>query len=82
MGFLSSFFKKSSTDADFNAAKQEREKFLSTVSTDSESDAVNAAAALMLDRNYTECIAAYEAVAAKDPEQRGNADSQINQPAC
>jgi tetratricopeptide (TPR) repeat protein len=77
MGFLSSLFKKTTTEADFDAAKQERAKFLSTVSTDSESDAVNAASGLLLDQKYLECIAAYEALAAKYPHRKGDADSQI-----
>ncbi|MDP2269586.1 MAG: hypothetical protein Q8K32_02570 [Archangium sp.] len=77
MGFLGSFFKKTTTEADFTAAKQEREKYLSTVTTDAESDAVNAAAALMLDRKYAECISAYEALVVKYPARRGDADSQI-----
>lgn len=77
MGFLGSLFKKTTTEADFEGAKKEREKFLSNVTTDEQSSAVNAASGLMLDRKYVECIAAYEALAAKYPERRGDADSQI-----
>lgn len=77
MAFLKSLFTKTSTEADFDAAKKEREKFLSNVTTDAESDAFNAASALMLDRKYVECIAAYEALALKYPERMGDAHSQI-----
>lgn len=77
MGFLGSLFKKTSTEAGFDGAKQEREKFLSKVSTDPESDAVNAASGLMLDRKYAECIGAYAALIEKYPHRRGDAESQI-----
>lgn len=77
MGFLGSLFKKTSTEADLDAAKQERAKFLAHTTTDKESDEANAASALMLDRKFVECIAAYEAFAQKYPHRRGDADSQI-----
>ena len=77
MGFLGSLFKKTSSEADFDEAKRERAKFLAVTPTDEESDASNIASGLMLDRKYLECIAAYEAFAAKYPERRGDADSQI-----
>lgn len=78
MGFLGSLFKKTTTEADFDAAKAERAKFLSKSGPgDNETAEANHASGLMLDRKYAECIAAYEALAAKYPERRGDADSQI-----
>jgi hypothetical protein len=78
MGFLGSLFKKTSTEADLDAAKAERAKFLDqTGPADNETAEANYASGLMLDRKYAECIAAYEALAAKYPERRGDADSQI-----
>lgn len=78
MGFFSSLFGKTSTEKDFDAAKAEREKFLAkTGPGDDESSAVNAASGLMLDQKYAESIAAYEAIAARYPDRRGEAESQI-----
>jgi len=78
MGFFSSLFGKTSTESDLTAAKAEREKFLAkTCPGDDETNAVNAASGLMLDQKYAESIAAYEAIATKYPERRGEAESQI-----
>lgn len=77
MAFLKSLFGSTSTEQDFSGAKKRREAFLANATTDAESDAVNAAAGLMLDRKYVECIAAYAAVAEQYPERRGEAESQI-----
>lgn len=90
MGFLSSLFKKTpekqrtSLDAkltdegDFEAAKAMREKFLAVGGDqDGETAEVNAACALMLDRKYDQVKPAWDAIAAKYPHRRGEADSQI-----
>lgn len=64
--------------ADFAEAKELREQFLSAMDTsDALSQQINAAAGLMLDRRYEECIAAYQAIADAHPEQRGTAYGQI-----
>lgn len=87
MGFLSSLFKKKQTttvhafagqEADFEAAKQARAEFLEQApSGDSVSQAFNAASALMLDRKYEACIAAYGELATRFPDRRGDCESQI-----
>jgi TolA-binding protein len=77
MGFLGTLFKKTSNEVDFEGAKRERAAFLSKVTTNSESDAINAAAGLMLDRKYAEAIIAYQDVIARFPSRRGTAESQI-----
>jgi hypothetical protein len=91
MGFLSSLFKKKApeqydtslnakltSEADFEAAKVAREKFLSIGGAQGgETAEVNAACGLMLDRKYDEVKPAWDAIAAKYPHRRGEADSQI-----
>jgi hypothetical protein len=73
------FSKKSvPTDPNFDEAKRVREAVLGVVDTGApRSQAINAAAALLLDKRYEEAIAAYRAVAEAYPEERGTAFSQI-----
>jgi TolA-binding protein len=79
MGFLSSLFKKSTTEADLADAKKEREAFLAqpNLTTDDASKAINAAADLMLHQKFAEAIAAYTDVMERFPDRRGTAESQI-----
>ncbi|MEQ9072757.1 MAG: tetratricopeptide repeat protein [Sandaracinaceae bacterium] len=63
---------------DFGDAKAAREQFMKHVDTGSaDNQAVNAAAALMLDRRFDESRRAYLAVAEQFPERRGDAYSQV-----
>ena len=77
MGFLGSLFGKTTREADLDAAKVEREKFLANATTDDVSDALNAASGLLLDQKYAESIAAYRAIIEKYPDERGTAESQV-----
>ncbi|MFT5353727.1 MAG: tetratricopeptide (TPR) repeat protein [Polyangiales bacterium] len=63
---------------DFSDAKKIRETFLKGVTaTDPQSDAINAAALLMMDKRYEESAAAYHAIADRFPSEKATAHSQI-----
>jgi TolA-binding protein len=63
---------------DFAAAKAMREAFFSVAGKQGDETAeVNAACALMLDQKFDEVKPAWDAIAAKYPHRRGEADSQI-----
>jgi TolA-binding protein len=79
MGFFTTLFKKSTTEADLEGAKKERDAFLGqpNLTTDDASKAINAAADLMLHKKFAEAIAAYTGVMDRYPDHRGTAESQI-----
>lgn len=82
LGALAAFFgfskKLVPSEAGFEDAKRMRKAFMSQVDTsDALSQQINAAASLMLDRRYDDCIAAYRTLAEAHPDQRGLAYGQI-----